>query len=142
MDLGFVYNFYNTRIVILNLKDMMPLKKCEFIDSGDITNMFIDSRLNTLYYQKGGYNDQLQVEFSAFDLKSLSPIGSTRIPNYLVKNHISTLKTGDLLIMGMRHKVSFIDIVYNVCIGEFKCEGRVDSIKLSNDQKEIFIYTD
>jgi hypothetical protein len=142
MELGFVYDTYNNGITILNLKDMMPLEKCEFIESGDITNMFIDYTLNTLYYQKGGYHDTLQVEFSAFDLESLSPIGSTRIPNYLVKNHISTLKTGDLLIMGMRHKVSFIDIVYNVCIAEFKCEGRVDSIKLSNDKKEIFIYTD
>lgn len=72
----------------------------------------------------------------------MTPSGSIKIPNYSVKNHISTLKTGDLFILGMRNSVSFIDNKANVCIGEFKCEGRVDSIKISNDGKEIFIYTD
>ena len=67
---------------------------------------------------------------------------SDKIPNYEMKNHISTLKTGDLFILGMHHRVSFIDNKANVCIGEFKCEGRVDSIRISNDEKEIFIYTD
>jgi hypothetical protein len=47
-----------------------------------------------------------------------------------------------MVILGMDSRVSFIDFVSNVCMGEFKCDGRIDSIRISNDKKEIFIYTD
>lgn len=66
----------------------------------------------------------------------------TKISNYKVKNHISTLKLGDIIILGMDGKVSFIDFESNICLGEFECNGRVDSIRISNDKKEVFIYTD
>ena len=57
-------------------------------------------------------------------------------------NHCSTLKFGDLLINGMKNHVSFIDIKSQVCISEFNCDGTVDRVRVSNDKKEIFIYTD
>lgn len=46
-----------------------------------------------------------------------------------------------MLILGMDNKIAFLDSTTNVCIGEFECDGRVDSIKFSLDKKEIFIYT-
>ena len=48
---------------------------------------------------------------------------------------------GHMLVIGMDKKISFVDLVRNVCLGEFECDGRVDRIKISNDQKEIFVYT-
>ena len=48
---------------------------------------------------------------------------------------------GHMLVIGMDKKISFVDLVTNVCLGEFECDGRVDRIKISNDQKEIFVYT-
>ena len=53
-----------------------------------------------------------------------------------------TIKLGGLLINGMRNLVSFVCFESKTCIGEFTCDGRVDRIELSNDKKEIFIYTD
>lgn len=67
---------------------------------------------------------------------------SPKISNYKIRLHINTVKMGDILIFGMDNKISFVDINNNVCIGEFLCEGRVDSIRFSNDRKEIFMYTD
>ena len=69
-------------------------------------------------------------------------VGSMKISNYQVLNHIVTIKLGDLLIQGMKNLVSFNDFNNKECIGEFKCDGRVERIRLSNDKKEIFIYTD
>ena len=64
-----------------------------------------------------------------------------KIPNFKIKYHISTIKQGDMLILGMDNKIAFIDSTTNVCIGEFECDGRVDSIRFSEDLKEIFMYT-
>ena len=48
---------------------------------------------------------------------------------------------GDMLVLGMDMRISFVDINSHVCLGEFECDGRVESIGISNDQKEIFVYT-
>lgn len=42
----------------------------------------------------------------------------------------------------MLDKVAFLDQKNGVLLGEFKCVGRVDSIRMSNDEKELYIYTD
>ena len=63
LELGFIYDTYDQVITVLDLKSMKPLEKCEFIESGEITNMFIDYNENVLYYQCGGFHDTLQVEF-------------------------------------------------------------------------------
>ena len=47
-----------------------------------------------------------------------------------------------MLVLGMLNKVAFLDIEQEVTLGEFKCVGRVDSIRMSNDEKELYIYTD
>lgn len=41
----------------------MKLESYPIIQSGGITDMFIDYHKNMLYYQKGGYHDTLNVEF-------------------------------------------------------------------------------
>lgn len=42
----------------------------------------------------------------------------------------------------MLDKVAFLDEKKGVLLGEFNCVGRVDSIRMSNDEKEMYIYTD
>ena len=71
----------------------------------------------------------------------MEPQASIKISNYQVKNHISTVKMGDMLVLGMDMRISFVDINSHVCLGEFECDGRVESIGISNDKKEIFVYT-
>ena len=58
-----MYDTYEHCITVLNLRDMMKLESYPIIQSGGITDMFIDYHKNMLYYQKGGYHDTLNVEF-------------------------------------------------------------------------------
>ena len=48
--LGFIYDTVDQCITVLNLENMMPLEKMPVIESGEITNMFIDYRQDILYY--------------------------------------------------------------------------------------------
>ena len=77
-----------------------------------------------------------------FDIKKMKNHGSIKVPNYSVLNHIRTMKLGNLLILAMRNSISIICFENKVCIGEFTCDGRVDKMICSNDNKQIFIYTD
>ena len=49
-ELGFVYDTYEQCITVLDLKGMMKWEKFPVIDSGPITNMFIDYNQDILYY--------------------------------------------------------------------------------------------
>lgn len=50
MKLGFVYDTCDFCILIINLNDMKPYDKCPLIESGEITNMYIDYEDNLLKF--------------------------------------------------------------------------------------------
>ena len=49
------------RIIVIDLKTMEPLDRQPEIDSGEITNMFIDGDM--LYFQQGNFYDEFNVQF-------------------------------------------------------------------------------
>ena len=58
-EIGFIYDTQEHYIIVLNLRDMMPFEKCPIINSGKITNMFIDKDHHILYYQRGTFYDKI-----------------------------------------------------------------------------------
>ena len=72
----------------------------------------------------------------------MEPLEDTlTVDNYKMENHVTTFKVGPLVILGMNDKLSFVDVKQKVCLIEFECEGKVDSVRASNDGREIYIYT-
>lgn len=59
--MGFVQDTTTKCILVIDLKTMEPLERQPEIDSGDITNMFINGDM--LYYQQGNFHDDLSVQF-------------------------------------------------------------------------------
>lgn len=58
-------------------------------------------------------------------------------------HHKTTLLQGEkFLIVGMIGMIAFFNVKNKVCLGEFKCEGKVLNLMTSSDKKEVFVYTD
>ena len=104
--------------------------------------MYVDVNNDKLYFQQGNFYQRIRIEYQCLDINKMKFKDSIKIEKYEVVNHITTIQLGEMLVQGMRNLVSFICLKNKVCIGEFMCDGRVDRIRVSNDNKEIFIYTD
>ena len=63
LKLGFVFDTHQHYIRVINLTNMNPLEKRAFINSGQITNMFVDKNNDILYYQQGNFYQKIHVEF-------------------------------------------------------------------------------
>ena len=91
LKLGFVYDTSNHRIVIIDLKTMESYQKLPYIETGQITHMFLDKEANILYFQQGNYHDKLEIVMQALDLQTFEYLSPIVIDNYKMHHHKTTL---------------------------------------------------